>query len=110
MSDPTVEIRKAPEDNRFEILVDGERAGLAAYRDRGSQRVFHHTEVAPEYGGRGLATQLVSRALATTIGEGMRIVPVCPLVAKYVRTHEELAADADPATGDVLAWLEDELG
>ena len=30
---------------RYEILVDGARAGLTAYRDRGGQRVFFHTEI-----------------------------------------------------------------
>ncbi|WP_086601989.1 hypothetical protein [Streptomyces swartbergensis] len=32
--------------HRYEILVDGRRAGLTAYRDRGEQWVFFHTEFA----------------------------------------------------------------
>lgn len=28
-----------------EVLVDGQRAGFTAYRDRDGQRVFFHTEI-----------------------------------------------------------------
>ncbi|MYW18837.1 N-acetyltransferase, partial [Streptomyces sp. SID2955] len=48
--------------NRYEILVEGERAGLTAYRDRGEQRVFFHTEIDDAFAGQGLASRLVEEA------------------------------------------------
>ncbi|MFF4211893.1 GNAT family N-acetyltransferase [Streptomyces sp. NPDC001796] len=96
--------------NRYEILVDGTRAGLTAYRDRGDQRVFYHTEVDDAFAGQGLASQLVQQALTDVRASGKRIVPVCPYVAKFLKKHEEFADITDPVTPDVLRWLDTELG
>ncbi|MFF3905832.1 GNAT family N-acetyltransferase [Streptomyces sp. NPDC001848] len=96
--------------NRYEILVDGTRAGLTAYRDRGEQRVFYHTEVDDAFAGQGLASQLVQQALTDVRASGKRIVPVCPYVAKFLKKHEEFADITDPVTPDVLRWLDTELG
>ncbi|MFJ8361042.1 GNAT family N-acetyltransferase [Streptomyces sp. NPDC093984] len=96
--------------NRYEILVDGTRAGLTAYRDRGDQRVFYHTEVDDAFAGQGLASQLVQQALTDVRASGKRIVPVCPYVAKFLKKHEEFADITEPVTPDVLRWLDTELG
>jgi predicted GNAT family acetyltransferase len=105
---PTVEHNEAK--HRYEILVDDKRAGLTAYRDRGEQRVFFHTEVDEAFAGQGLASRLVQEALTDVRGAGKRIVPVCPYVAKFLNTHEEFADITDPVTPDVLHWLDTELG
>ncbi|AMW15200.1 GNAT family acetyltransferase [Streptomyces qaidamensis] len=91
------------------ILVDGRRAGLTAYRDRGEQRVFFHTETDDAFAGRGLAGELVRQALADVRASGKRIVPVCPYVASYLERHDGFAGITDPVTPDVLAWLEEQL-
>ncbi|UXY26126.1 GNAT family N-acetyltransferase [Streptomyces sp. HUAS TT20] len=107
-SAPTVE--RVDARHRYEIKVDGERAGLTAYRDRGDQRVFFHTEIDDAHAGQGLAGQLVQQALTDVRALGKRIVPVCPYVAKFLLKHEEFADITDPVTPDVLKWLEAELG
>ncbi|MGW3988806.1 GNAT family N-acetyltransferase [Streptomyces sp. NPDC004830] len=103
-------VQRVDERQRYEILVDGRRAGLTAYRDRGEQRIFFHTEIDDAFAGRGLASELVGRALADVRASGKRIVPVCPYVAKYLKKHEEFTDLTDPVTPDVLRWLEGELG
>ncbi|MEU9476007.1 GNAT family N-acetyltransferase [Streptomyces sp. NPDC048191] len=105
---PTVERNDAK--HRYEILVDGKRAGLTAYRDHGAQRVFYHTEVDDAFAGQGLASRLVQEALTDVRESGKRIVPVCPYVAKFLNKHEEFADITDPVTPDVLRWLDTELG
>lgn len=105
---PTVE--RVDAKHRYEILVDGERAGLAAYRDLGGQRVFFHTEVDDAFAGQGLGARLVLHALADARAAGKRIVPVCPYVAKLLNKHDEFADLTDPVTPDVLHWLRGELG
>jgi predicted GNAT family acetyltransferase len=102
-TEPTVERRD--DRHRYEILVEGERAGLTAFRDRGEQRVFYHTEIGDAFAGRGLAAHLVGHALADVRAQGLRIVPVCPYVAKYLTKHGEFADITDPVTPDVLSWL-----
>ncbi|MFD7441648.1 GNAT family N-acetyltransferase [Streptomyces sp. NPDC059909] len=105
---PVVERNDAK--HRYEILVDGKRAGLTAYRDRGTQRVFYHTAVDDAFAGQGLASHLVHQALTDVRDSGKRIVPACPYVAKYLEKHDEFADITDPVTPDVLRWLETELG
>ncbi|MER6216205.1 MULTISPECIES: GNAT family N-acetyltransferase [unclassified Streptomyces] len=96
--------------HRYEILVDGERAGLTAYRDRDEQRVFFHTEIDDAYAGQGLAAILVGQALSDVRASGKRIVPVCPYVAKFLTKHREFADITDPVTPEVLTWLDARLG
>ncbi|MFI9599983.1 GNAT family N-acetyltransferase [Streptomyces sp. NPDC052043] len=112
MSQPSTAatVRRANAKHRYEILVDGERAGLTAYRDRGEQRVFYHTEVDEAFAGQGLAARLVQEALTDVRASGKRIVPVCPYVAKFLKRHEEFADITDPVTPDVLQWLETRPG
>ncbi|MFB6805311.1 GNAT family N-acetyltransferase [Streptomyces sp. NPDC056387] len=96
--------------HRYEILVDDNRAGLTAYRDRDDQRVFFHTEIDDAYAGRGLAAVLVEQALTDVRAAGMRIVPVCPYVAKFLTKHQEFADITDAVTPEVLTWLDGKLG
>jgi len=93
------------ESDRFIISVDGQKVGFTEYVDRDGQRVFPHTEVQDEFGGRGLATILVGEALAATRDAGLRIVAVCPMVAGYVEKHQELNDVVDPVDSDVKRWL-----
>jgi uncharacterized protein len=103
-------VERVDAKQRYEILVGGKRAGLTAYRDRGEQRVFVHTEVDDAFAGRGLAAQLVQQALADVRVSGKRIVPVCRYVAKFLHKHDEFADITDPVSSDVLQWLDNEPG
>ncbi|MFR9793528.1 GNAT family N-acetyltransferase [Streptomyces sp. MB22_4] len=107
-TEPTVE--RMDGKNRYEVLVEGKRAGLTAYRDRGDQRVFYHTEIDDAFAGQGLAAVLVRAALTDVRASGKRIVPVCPYVAKFLRKHEEFTDITDPVTPEVLQWLDTERG
>jgi len=110
-------VRDNPAERRYDIVVDapsGETlAGFAEYRDRvsGTQdapttaRVFFHTEVDPAFGGRGLATILVTEALDDARARGLTIVGVCPLVASFLKKHPEYDDVTAPVTPAVLDWL-----
>ena len=73
------------------------RANGAYLETRDGRRIFPHTEVQPEYGGRGLATILVAEALDATRAAGLRIVPACSMVSGYIDKHPEYAPLVDPA-------------
>ncbi|GEE03049.1 N-acetyltransferase [Gordonia spumicola] len=107
MSETTGQIAVARNDEagRYEITVDGELAGFTLFVDRGPQRIFSHTELDDRFAGRGLSSILVRDALADTRTAGLRVVPVCPLVAHYVSKHDEVADIVDPVTPDVLDFL-----
>lgn len=103
-------VRRVDDRHRYEILVDDQRAGLTAYRDRDDRRVFFHTEIDDAYAGQGLAAILVEQALNDVRADGMRIVPVCPYVAKFLTKHQEFADITDPVTPEVVTWLDARLG
>jgi uncharacterized protein len=86
------------ESDRFTISVDGQTVGFTEYVDRDRQRTFPHTEVDSDFGGRGLATILVEEALQSTRDAGLRIVPVCPMVAAFVEKHHEYDDVVDSAS------------
>jgi hypothetical protein len=79
----------AKESDRFTITVDGTVAGLTEIVDRDGRRTFTHTEVDDAFQGRGLASILIGEALQQTRDAGLRIVPVCSMVAAYVKKHSE---------------------
>ncbi|MBR8740822.1 N-acetyltransferase [Nocardiopsis sp. MG754419] len=71
-------------------LDDGTLAGRVDFVDppgAPEERVFFHTEVAPEFGGRGLAGLLLREALADSTRRNITVVPVCPLFAEHLREH-----------------------
>ncbi|SFF31887.1 GNAT family N-acetyltransferase [Streptomyces mirabilis] len=103
---PTPTVHRVDARHRYEIVVDGQTAGLTAYRDRDGQRVFYHTEINDAFAGRGLASLLVQQALTDARDSGKRIVPVCPYVAKFLKKHDEFADMSDPVTPEVLQWLQ----
>ena len=85
-----IEVRDVPEADRFEVWVDGERAGFAAYMRKPGLIDFLHTEVDPKFGGRGVASTLIREALATARAEGLDVIPHCPFVRAYLQRHPEL--------------------
>ncbi|MGE0219160.1 GNAT family N-acetyltransferase [Mycolicibacterium sp.] len=93
------------EADRFSISVDGRKAGFTEFVDHEGQRIFPHTEVDEEFGGRGLATILIREALDATRAAGLRIVPVCSMVAGFVEKNPEFADAVDPVTTDVKRVL-----
>ncbi|HEY8546715.1 MAG TPA: GNAT family N-acetyltransferase [Acidimicrobiales bacterium] len=93
------EVTDNPDEARYELTADGELAGFSQYRDMGdggATRVFTHTEVFKEFGGKGLGTVLVEGALADVRAQGKRLVALCPFVDRYVREHDGWADLIDP--------------
>lgn len=77
----------APERERFEIRDGDQVAGFTEYRRRGDLIAFIHTEVAPEYEGKGVASRLISSALDAAREEGLAVLPFCLFVLGYIAKH-----------------------
>ena len=77
---------------RYEARVGAELAGWVDYGRVESRIVALHTEVRPEFGGRGIASALVRRVLDDARTTGARVTPRCPFFAAHFRRHPE---DAD---------------
>ncbi|MGW8482251.1 GNAT family N-acetyltransferase [Microbacterium sp. NPDC055903] len=85
MTDTTVAL--AEEQSRYEIRVGETLAGFAEFRRRPGEILFTHTEIDPAFQGMGLAGILASSALADAVSSGHTIVPYCPYIAGYLKSH-----------------------
>lgn len=82
------EVRNNRAAHRFELEVGG-RLALIAYIERSGSITFTHTEVPPELEGQGIAGRIAKAALEYARDQQLRVVPLCPYVAAYIRRHPE---------------------
>jgi uncharacterized protein len=83
------EIVNVPEAHRYELLLDGQRIGELAYRQRNDRIVFTHTNVNPVCEGRGFGSRLAEAALNDARRQGLVVDPLCPFIAWYIEQHPE---------------------
>lgn len=77
--------RREGKSSRYVIKTpDGTQVGQAQFIDADGARIFYHTVVDPEYGGQGLGTRLVKAGLQGAQDEGLAVVPVCSMFARYL--------------------------
>jgi predicted GNAT family acetyltransferase len=76
---------------RYEITVDGERAGFVTYRLSPGVMTFLHAEVDPAREGRGIGSRLVRDALDDARARGLTVRPRCPFVAAYIERNPDYA-------------------
>ncbi len=100
-------VRKGEAGDRFEIVDDaGVVAGRAYFVEAAGARVFFHTKVDDAYAGQGLGRELVVAALDATRADGLRVMPVCPYVAKVVAGDQRWADLVVPVTQEGLDAIE----
>jgi len=94
-----ISVRDNPDEGRFEVHVDGVLAGFTEYTEATVDgvlvRTFPHTEVDPEFGGRGLSKILIGQALDASRAAKAMVKPVCPAVAGFI--------EKNPAYADLVA-------
>jgi predicted GNAT family acetyltransferase len=86
-----VEVIEVPGRYRFEARIDGEVAGFSQFLRRGRRVIFTHTEVAPEWEGRGVGSALAKGALDAVRAAGGTVEARCPFIAAYLRRHPQYA-------------------
>jgi predicted GNAT family acetyltransferase len=88
-SAPAVSVVHHPDDEYYELLVDGEQAGLLVYHVIGSRLSITHTVIEPAYRGRGLSWTLVGRALDDTRTRSVAVSSYCPVVDRFVQKNPQ---------------------
>lgn len=83
------EIRRNDADRRYELLVDGQLAGIADFHLDGERVVLPHTEIDPSRRGQGLGAILVQGALDDIRSAGRTVVPACWYVREYIDEHPD---------------------
>lgn len=89
-------IADVPERRRYEARIGEQLVGWVDYGRVGSRLVAIHTEVPPEFGGRGIGSALVRRVIADARAAGHTITPRCPM---FVRHFERYPEDRDVVAG-----------
>ena len=77
-----------PDHKRFRLQI-GSHTAYTEYIRAGNRIVFSHTEVPPPLEGQGVASRLARTALDYARAEGLRVMPLCPFVAGFIRRHPE---------------------
>lgn len=70
-------------------LGDGFVAEMTYRRLRDDVIAIEHTGVPPEFGGRGIAAQLVDAAIGDARAQGFKIIPYCSYVAAQFKRHPD---------------------
>ena len=85
-----LEVLHNPTEKRFEIWIDGQLAKLDYILD-GSTIIMTHVGVHPDHRGKGIAGKITQSALEYAKEKSLRVIPMCPYVAAYIRRHPKYA-------------------
>jgi hypothetical protein len=77
--------------SRFELLLAGERVGLAEYSLQGDVLTVPHVETDPAHQGKGFAAVLMAGVLESVRSNGRTIRPICPYADAYMRRRPDTA-------------------
>ncbi len=88
---PPLHVRDVPESRRYEATL-GDDPALTALLDYSLGQGWIellHTEVLEGYEGQGLGSRLVAAVLDDARQRGLRVVPKCPFVVRWLERHPE---------------------
>jgi len=77
--------------SRYEAHVDGRLAGHIQYHRTSRYLDFLHTQVEPEFEGRGVGSRLAAGALDDVRAHRGRVLATCPFIRAYLQRHPEYA-------------------
>ncbi len=91
------EVVRRPEDRFYELLVDGQFAGLIVYEEFGSRYVLTHTFIADSHRDQGLSWVLLKGALDDLKQRHVTVTNFCPVVHRFLQKNPEYLPLIDPA-------------
>ncbi len=77
------------ERKQYEFHIEGYVPKIEYIKTKNGEIYLTHTEVPVALEGRGIGSQLTEKTLVYIESKGLRIVPLCPFVAGYVKKHPE---------------------
>lgn len=75
--------------HRFELKVDGKLAVVNYQSVDDETLALIHTEVDPSQEGQGVGSHLLEGVLEYAERNNLKIVPLCPFVAVYIKRHPD---------------------
>lgn len=86
------------DEHRYDLFLGSTRGAFAEYELADGVITFTHTVTDPEQRGKGLAAQVVTRALDDARAAGLVVVPQCWYVAQFIDLHPEYATLLRPSS------------
>lgn len=84
-----MEVRNNTHRHRFESETDG-KLSIVVYENVDDETLaLVHTEVDPSQEGKGIGSKLVEGTLQYIEEHDLKIVPLCPFVASYLKRHPD---------------------
>lgn len=75
----------------FEALEDGKEAGKMTYTWAGDKQfIIDHTEVSPEYNGKGVGKKMLMGAVDYARKNNVKIIPLCPFAKSVFDKVEDI--------------------
>ncbi len=87
-----MEIQQFDRENKgfFKATEDGKEAGRMTYSWAGTDRfIIDHTEVNPEFSGKGVGQKMVEAAVAYARENNLKIIPLCPFAKAQFNRHAD---------------------
>jgi len=80
-------------DQNYELInKSGEIEGFISYVELSNQvQNLYHTEIEPQFEGKGLGSLLVKNVLLYLQKEQVQIQPQCPFIRAYIQKHPEFS-------------------
>lgn len=86
----TLELVNDAAAGRYRLLLDTNEVGFIEYDPVGTDSILlKHTEVLPQFEGKGYGSQLVSRMLDDVRQQGKTVIPICPYALNFIRRHRD---------------------
>lgn len=83
-----MDVVEKPEQNRFELTLDGGSA-LVAYRREGERLVLVHTEVPAQFAGQGVGSKLAKGVFELLRASRRKAVVRCEFLKGWLAKHPE---------------------
>lgn len=83
-----MELTDNKEKKQFEMITGGYTSRIE-YMIMGNKIFLTHTEVPTELEGKGIGSKIIQLALEEIEKRNLKLIPLCPFVAKYLSKHPE---------------------
>ncbi|GAB6010925.1 GNAT family N-acetyltransferase [Viscerimonas tarda] len=85
----TYELIDNTEEGQYEFHVGKFIPKIEYIKTVNNEIYLTHTEAPIALEGKGIGSQLVEKSLEDIEKQGLRLIPLCPFVAKYIYKHPE---------------------
>jgi predicted GNAT family acetyltransferase len=90
------EVVNRTDERYYDLLVDGQAAGMVIYELASHRYVLTHTVIAEGYQGRGLSQVLLRGVLDDLRERQLTVTVYCPVVGHFVESNPEYRPLLDP--------------